>query len=201
MYSIAELWMLPILGHVTSLSLSRLWATMHWRQTPLFTILTWLNIWYPRWWMSILGSCLIQELQPFLPISGIPRPLKSISGQPLNVYGRKLVELKLMVFQLWLQFYICDVPCSVLSVPRRLLQGYQVEPGRQNCSMTSPVGQRMTVTKHGSLLFICPATPKLVILTILRVVRMTLLLHHFLLHSKFHHFVTSLQMIGKQFFL
>jgi predicted nucleotide-binding protein (sugar kinase/HSP70/actin superfamily) len=70
--------------------------------------------------------------------------------------------------------------------------------------MTSPVGQRMKVTKHGSLLFICPAlssNPETCHSTILRVVRMTLLLHHFLLHSKFHLFVTSLQMIGKQFFL
>ena len=49
-----------------------------------------------------------------------------------------------------------DAPYSVLSASRLLLQGYQVELGRENCSMTSPFGQRMKVTRHGSLLFSCP---------------------------------------------
>ena len=50
---------------------------------------------------------------PLLPLPGKPPPWKSISGQPLNVYGRKLDG-----FSLWLHFYVCDVPYSVLSVSR-----------------------------------------------------------------------------------
>ena len=47
-----------------------------------------------------------------LPLSGKPPPLKSISGQPLNIYGRKLIEFELV----GMRFYVCDVPYNVLSV-------------------------------------------------------------------------------------
>ena len=47
---------------------------------------------------------------PLLPLTGKPPPLKSISGQPLNVYGRKLVELEMDGSTFWLRFYVCDVP-------------------------------------------------------------------------------------------
>ena len=53
---------------------------------------------------------------PLLPLSGKPPPLKSISGQPSNVYGPKLIEFELDSISLWLHFYVCDVPYTVLSV-------------------------------------------------------------------------------------
>ena len=94
---------------------------------------------------------------PLLPLTGKPPPLKSISGQPLNVYGRKLVELEMDGSTFWLHFYVCDVPYSVVSVARMLLQGYKVELEKDNSMMKAPHGQEMKVTRHGSLLFLCPS--------------------------------------------
>jgi len=61
------------------------------------------------------ASCCPRDFAPdwsLLPLSGKPPPLKSISGQPLNIYGRKLVEFELD----GMRFYVCDVPYNVLSV-------------------------------------------------------------------------------------
>ena len=70
---------------------------------------------------------------PLLPFSGTAPPLKSISGQPLLlIYGRKLVQLKLDGQTCWLLFYVCDVPYSVVSVARLLMQGYGAELGKDN---------------------------------------------------------------------
>ena len=68
---------------------------------------------------------------PLLPLNGEPPPLRSISGQPLHVYGRRLIRMKLDEVPVCLHFYVCEVPYPVISVARLLLQGYKV-------SMESP---------------------------------------------------------------
>ena len=112
--------MLPILGHVM-------------RRTLPVMILTWLNSWYPRWWMLILGSCLIQELQP------VALGTLHLTGHCFHFRGSRhhsnwflvnawmfrvenLLSLNLLVFSRWLHFYVCYVLYSVLSVSRLLLQ-------------------------------------------------------------------------------
>ena len=88
--------------------------------------------------LGAAASCCHREFAPdwpLLPFSGEPPP-DGIS--------------------FWLHFCVCGVPYSVLSVSRLLPRGYQVELGRENGSMTSPFGQRMKVTRHGSLLLACP---------------------------------------------
>eukprot|EP00439_Symbiodinium_sp_Y106_P017984 s4004_g2.t1 len=56
---------------------------------------------------------------PLLPLNERAPPLKSIAGQTLTISGRKLVAFE----QVWLNFYVCNVPYSVISVARLLQQG------------------------------------------------------------------------------
>ena len=110
--------------------------------------------------MSMCEFCLIQELQPVAALGTLlltghffhfwGKPLKSISGHRLKVYGRKLVELD--GSSLWLRFCVCDVSYSVLSVSRLFCKGTRLNLE----AVTSPFGQRMEGTRHGSLLLICP---------------------------------------------
>ena len=53
---------------------------------------------------------------PLLPLTGKAAPLRSISGQPLTVFGRRLVKVD-FEGQPW-HFYVCDVPYCVVSVGR-----------------------------------------------------------------------------------
>eukprot|EP00439_Symbiodinium_sp_Y106_P076225 s1078_g15.t1 len=55
---------------------------------------------------------------PFLPLTGKAPPLRSISGQPLTVFGRRLVKVDFEGQPCFLHFYVCDVPYSVVSVGR-----------------------------------------------------------------------------------
>ena len=72
-------------------------------------------------------------------------PLKSISGQTLNIYGRKLVACEMGGERLWLNFYVCDAPCSVISA-------LSTEDSR----LEGLSGEGMPVVRYGLLLFKCP---------------------------------------------
>ena len=47
---------------------------------------------------------------PLLPLTGKAPPLRSISGQPLTVFGRRLVKVDFEGQPCFLHFYVCDVP-------------------------------------------------------------------------------------------
>ena len=83
-------------------------------------------------------------------------PLKSISGQTLNIYGRKLVAFEIEGKRLWLNFYVCDVPYSVISLARLLQQGCKATLSSEGSRLEGPSGESMPVVRYGSLLFLCP---------------------------------------------
>ena len=64
---------------------------------------------------------------PLLPLTGKAPPLRSISGQPLTVFGRRLVKVDFEGQPCFLHFYVCDVPCGVVSVGRILRSGFDVK--------------------------------------------------------------------------
>ena len=47
---------------------------------------------------------------PLLPLTGKAPPLRSISGQPLTIFGRRLVKVDFEGQSSFLHFYVCDVP-------------------------------------------------------------------------------------------
>ena len=53
---------------------------------------------------------------PILPINGSKPPLRSVTGQPLHVYGRKLVGLKAGDVDFFLHFYVTDIDYPLVSV-------------------------------------------------------------------------------------
>ena len=93
---------------------------------------------------------------PLLPLSGKPPPLRSISGQPLTVYGRRLVKLDFDGQPCFLHFYVCDVPYCVVSVGRLLRQGFQVTMTRESQVLSTPDGSQVPIVRQGSLLFLRP---------------------------------------------
>ena len=98
---------------------------------------------------------------PLLPLNGEPPPLRSISGQPLHVYGRRLIRMKLDEVPVCFHFYVCEVPYPVISVARLLLQGYKVSMESPDaCMLKIPDGREARIVRHGSLLFLCPQLDK-----------------------------------------
>ena len=78
-----------------------------------------------------------------LPLSGKPPPLRSISGQPLTVHGRRLlVKVDLDGQPCFLHFYVCDVPYCAVSVERLLRQGFQVTMTNESQVLSALVGTK-----------------------------------------------------------
>ena len=75
-------------------------------------------------------------------------PLKSISGQTLNIYGRKLVAFEIEGKRWWLNFYVCDVPYSVVSVARLLQQGCKATLTSEGSRHEGPSGEVMPVVSE-----------------------------------------------------
>ena len=93
---------------------------------------------------------------PLLPLTGKPPPLRSMSGQPLTVYGRRLVKVDFDGQPCFLHFCVCDVPYCVVSVGRLLRSGFEVKLTAESQTLSTPEGQCVPVIKHGSLLFLRP---------------------------------------------
>ena len=53
---------------------------------------------------------------PLLPITGVKPPLRSVTGQPLKIYGRKLVGMKSGDCEFYLHFYVTDIDYPLVSV-------------------------------------------------------------------------------------
>ena len=65
--------------------------------------------------------------------------------------------MKLDGAQVYFHFYVCDVPYPVVSVARLLLQGYKVSlDSPDDSTLVIPTGERTSVVRHGSLLFLRP---------------------------------------------
>ena len=94
---------------------------------------------------------------PLLPITGVKPPLRSVTGQPLKIYGRKLVGMKSGNCEFYLHFYVTDIDYPLVSVGRLLNQGYQVELSSEEMVLKSPCGSKIPLHRHGSLLFMKPS--------------------------------------------
>ena len=94
---------------------------------------------------------------PLLPITGVKPPLRSATGQPLKIYGRKLVGMKSGDCEFYLHFYVTDIDYPLVSVGRLLNQGYQVELSSEGMVLKSPCGSKIPLRRHGSLLFMKPS--------------------------------------------
>ena len=94
---------------------------------------------------------------PLLPITGTKPPLRSVTGQPLKIYGRKLVGMRSGDCEFYLHFYVTDIEYPLVSVGRLLNQGYQVELSSEEMVLKSPCGSKIQLHRHGSLLFMKPS--------------------------------------------
>ena len=94
---------------------------------------------------------------PLLPIAGTKPPLRSVTGQPLKIYGRKLVGMRSGDCEFYLHFYVTDIEYPLVSVGRLLNQGYQVELSSEEMVLKSPCGSKIPLHRHGSLLFMKPS--------------------------------------------
>ena len=94
---------------------------------------------------------------PLLPLTGKAPPLRSISGQPLTIFGRRLVKVDFEGQSCFLHFYVCDVPYCVVSVGRLLRSGSDVNLSSRNPNtLSTPDGHKVPIIRHGSLLFLRP---------------------------------------------
>ena len=94
---------------------------------------------------------------PLLPITGTKPPLRSVTGQPLKIYGRKLVGMRSGDCEFYLHLYVTDIEYPLVSVGRLLNQGYQVELSSEEMVLKSPCGSKIPLHRHGSLLFMKPS--------------------------------------------
>ena len=94
---------------------------------------------------------------PLLPLTGKAPPLRSISGQPLTAYGRRLVKVDFDGQPCFLHVYVCDVPYCVVSVGRLLRQGFEVSMKKESQTLSTPDGKQVPILRHGSLLFLRPS--------------------------------------------
>ena len=94
---------------------------------------------------------------PLLPTTGTKPSLRSVTGQPLKIYGRKRVGMKAGDCDFYLHFYVTDIDYPLVSVGRLFNQGYQVELGSEEMVLKSPCGSKIPLYRHGSLLFIKPS--------------------------------------------
>ena len=94
---------------------------------------------------------------PLLPLTGKAPLLRSISGQPLTIFGRRVVKVDFEGQSCFLHFYVCDVPYWVVSVGRLLRSGFDVNlPSRNPNTLSTPDGHKVPIVRHGSLLFLRP---------------------------------------------
>ena len=61
---------------------------------------------------------------PLLPLGENPPKLRSVTGKPLQLYGRRLVRYNCDGVYLNVIYYVCDVPFCFVSVARMVLQGF-----------------------------------------------------------------------------
>ena len=80
-----------------------------------------------------------------------------MTGQPLKIYGRKLVGMRSGDCEFYLHFYVTDIEYPLVSVGRLLNQGYQVELSSEEMVLKSPCGSKIPLHRHGSLLFMKPS--------------------------------------------
>ena len=82
---------------------------------------------------------------PLLPLTGRAPPLRSISGQALIVFGKRIAKMSFDGQDSFLHLYVCNVLYCVVSVDRLLRQGYSVQLSSEDHSLVNPEGCRIPV--------------------------------------------------------
>ena len=93
---------------------------------------------------------------PLLPVGKNPPDLKSVTGMPLNIIGRKLIRYDAPETVLYINYYVCDVPFCILSVARLLLQDFCTVPTKDSMKLLTPQRTSLDITRHGTLLYLTP---------------------------------------------
>ena len=93
---------------------------------------------------------------PLLPLNGISPQLRSVSGDPITVYGKRIVGLELDGHTCYLHFYVCDVYLPVVSVSRLITQGYITYLSTTKMTLTATTGQTVTVHCTGPMFYLQP---------------------------------------------
>ena len=93
---------------------------------------------------------------PLLPVGRNPPNLKSVTGMPLNVIGRKLIRYDTPGAVLFINYYVCDVPFCIVSVARMLLQDFCTVVTKDSMKLLTPQRTSRDITRHGTLLYLAP---------------------------------------------
>ena len=93
---------------------------------------------------------------PLLPVGKNPPDLKSVTGMPLNIIGRKLIRYDAPETRLYINYYVCDVPFCIVSVARMLLQDFCTVLTKDSMKLLTPQRAPVDITRHGTLLYLTP---------------------------------------------
>ncbi|OLP95901.1 hypothetical protein AK812_SmicGene21924 [Symbiodinium microadriaticum] len=93
---------------------------------------------------------------PLLPLQDRAPPVRSVTGQLLNIYGRRPVGMKIGDVEFHMHIYVTDIPYPIVSVGRLLAQNYTATLGKEMLTLHAPDGKNLPVEREGSLLFLKP---------------------------------------------
>ena len=93
---------------------------------------------------------------PLLPVGKNPPKLRSVTGKPLNIIGRKLIRYDAAGVTLFTNYYVCDVPFCIVSVARMLLQDFCTVLSKDSMKLLTPQRDSVDITRHGRLLYLTP---------------------------------------------
>ena len=75
---------------------------------------------------------------PLLLVGKNPPRLRSVTGKPLNIIGRKLIRYDAAGVRLFTNYYVCDVPFCIVSVARMLLQDFCAVLSKDSMKLLTP---------------------------------------------------------------
>ena len=93
---------------------------------------------------------------PLLPVGKNPPRLRSVTGKPLNIIGRKLIRYDASGVTFYVNYYVCDVPFCIVSVARMLLQDFCTIFSKDSMKLLTPQHASIDITRHGTLLYLTP---------------------------------------------
>ena len=86
-------------------------------------------------------------LTTLLPLGEKPLKLRSVTGKPLTIYGRRLVRYNCGGVYLNANYYVCDVLFCLVSVARMFLQGFWTVLGKGCLMLLTPEGEKVSITQ------------------------------------------------------
>ena len=93
---------------------------------------------------------------PLLPVGKNPPKLRSVTGKPLNIIGRKLIRYDASGVTFFANFCVCDVPFCIVSLARMLLQDFCTVLSKDSMKLLTPKRESIDITRHGTLLYLTP---------------------------------------------